>query len=78
MTIRNGFVRNIDGEWFNLSRVAFFSLRAEFPHGEAMTHRVVAHFDNGCDDYEEEAISYEYYDRDEAQCYLDDIMGFTG
>lgn len=78
MTIRNGFVRNIDGEWFNLSRVAFFSLRAEFPYGEAMTHRVIAHFDNDGEDYNEEEISYEYYDQDEAQCFLDDMMGFKG
>ncbi len=78
MKICNGFVRGLDGEWFNLSKIAFFSIRAEFPYGEKMTHRVIAHFDNGSEDYNEEEISYEYDDLDEAQCFLDDMMGYTG
>ena len=72
--IKNGFVRGIDGEWFNMNKIAFFSLRAEFPLGEEMTHRVIAHFDNGGEDYNEEELSYEFYDHEHAQEFLDKLM----
>jgi hypothetical protein len=77
LIIRNGFIRDEDGDWHNLDYISELRIKGLENRGERNTFVVVADTKISDQEYVEEWMSKEFQSQHEAQINLDNLFGWA-